>query len=1077
MKNTFKYMLMFACSLASVLSCARFDEQEEAPVAEPKVRMTFKAEIEGDADTKTVLGGQMGDQYRKVLWEPGDSIGVMYSLWYNYMEPFVNTEKEVSDVATFEGEADYGDSDYFMFYPYDKGLYCRDDDKIDFTLPSGQRYKDQSFDSGIMPMVAKGRRTERFQFQSLCGVLALNLTGSETIKSVSFSGRDASGNPIPVAGDFYVYMHYDAYPEITPREEGMTSTAVTLDCGEGIAIDPANPTPFYIVLPVGTYNEFSVVVATTDGKLMLKESKNPLTIKRANVTKTGALAYVADVAVDLSEIGHSNCYIVPKSGLYSFDADVIGNGDFGLVENANFHTKNTSIEPESADIVWEDRPGVISGLAFDGKKVSFMSAGTEGNALVAVRDASKNILWSWHIWVTDQPQEQVYVNDRGTFTMLDRNIGATRNDRGTGEEYRESMGMRYQWGRKDPFGQTASSPRGDLYDRISSQLSIAETILYPKSFVRENSPWTNEWDDNLWSSNQKTIYDPCPVGYRVPVMDVWRGFTVDGEDADRRSDMNVSGQYDHGWNFFIYDGNNTAWYPVSPYISYWGDFIEAEEEAFYWAADSMNSDNRYYFRIYYDVYSENPDLNCQINFNQTRQASYAQVVRCMKDEGHVDISYPTVKMMSISDISSTSASIEANVTDEGITEVTERGFIWGTSEDLSPENGTKVDCGSGSGKFTSTLEGLAHSTRYYVMAYATNGRGTSYSDIRSFYTPYEGNAVNLSKDGTANCYIVPPVYSEYVFNASVQGNSDESVGSIASVEVLWETRNDRNTINVGDVIDPESVVLEGNNVHFKLPFDPKPGNALIAVKDDLGTILWSWHIWVVDFDPVATQQKYISGAVMMDRNLGALSVKPADDSYDYGAYGLFYQWGRKDPFAGPGEYGNGWTHGYTAPVDAIIYDYFDLAVDNIEHTIKNPNVVYDDARWNNATDLWGSQKTKYDPCPVGWKISDNAVWSGLEVRNGDNGRSVLIDEPYSIPAAYIPKAGRTEGNAHIDGLEGAAYIWLSEYGVYMDMSENHIYSNSWGGVDHLMSVRCMKDAGTGKPGNGDDYIVDDEYEW
>lgn len=1068
MKTTFKYMLMFACSLASVLSCARFDEQEEAPVAEPKVRMTFKAEIEGDADTKTVLGGQMGDQYRKVLWEPGDSIGVINSLWYNYMEPFVNTEKEVSDVATFEGEADYGDSDYYMFYPYNRNFYCRDDDKIDFTLPSGQRYKDQSFDSGIMPMVAKGRRTERFQFQSLCGVLALNLTGSETIKSVSFSGRDASGNPIPVAGDFYVYMHYDAYPEITPREDGMTSTAVTLDCGEGIAIDPANPTPFYIVLPVGTYNEFSVVVATTDGKLMLKESKNPLTIKRANVTKTGALAYVADVAVDLSEIGHSNCYIVPKSGLYSFDADVIGNGDFGLVENANFHTTNTSIEPESAGIVWEDRPGVISGLAFDGKKVSFMSAGTEGNALVAVKDANGTILWSWHIWVTDQPQEQVYVNDRGTFTMLDRNIGATRNDRGTGEEYRESMGMRYQWGRKDPFGQTASSPRGDLYDRISSQLSIAETILYPKSYVRENDPWTNEWDDNLWSSNQKTIYDPCPVGYRVPVMDVWRGFTVDGEDADRRSEINAEGSFDRGWNF-IYDGNNTAWYPVSHYISYWGDFNETEQDAFYWAADSRNSDNRYYFRIYYDVYSENPDFNCQINFNQTRQASYAQVVRCMKDEGHVDISYPTVKVTSIKDITSAGASVLAKVSDEGISAVTERGIVWGTSEDINLENAeSKKADSAGFGEFTISLDGLAHSTTYYVKAYATNERGTSYSEARSFYTPYEGDAVNLSRNGTANCYIVPPVYSDYVFNASVKGNSDESVGDIASVEVLWETCNTSTAIETGDVI--ESVSLEGNNIFFRLPFEPKPGNALIAVKDAMGTILWSWHIWVVDFDPEETQQKYISGAVMMDRNLGALNVI----SGDVASFGLLYQWGRKDPFVGAGLY-DGWQRAFTAPSDAISYVYNDASTDTIEHAVKNPTIVYNDANWNGASDLWGIKKTKYDPCPAGWRVSEYNAWEGLALSDVPSG--LVIDEPYSVPTAYIPGAGRSEGDEYIHSIGDCAYIWLTERQSYMEIGRFYIYLNSWGGVDHLRSVRCMKDAGTGKPGNGDDYIVDDEYEW
>ena len=53
MKNTFRYLFIFACSLATVVSCARFDEQDDAPVAEPKVKMTFTAEIEGDIDADT----------------------------------------------------------------------------------------------------------------------------------------------------------------------------------------------------------------------------------------------------------------------------------------------------------------------------------------------------------------------------------------------------------------------------------------------------------------------------------------------------------------------------------------------------------------------------------------------------------------------------------------------------------------------------------------------------------------------------------------------------------------------------------------------------------------------------------------------------------------------------------------------------------------------------------------------------------------------------------------------------------------------------------------------------------------
>ena len=1471
MKNTFKYLFIFACSLASVVSCARFDEQDDAPVAEQKVRMTFTAEIEGDtdADTKTTLGGQMGDQYRKVLWEPGDSVGITNSIWYNHMDKFINTEVGTSEVATFEGSTNYGDT-YYLFYPYHENLYCEGNGTVRFNLPAGQRYRNQSFDSGSMPMVAKGNRTERFQFQSLCGVLALNMTGSETVRSVSFTGRDESGNPIPVAGDFSVNMNYKDYPEVTliQDETGTTMATVTLDCGEeGIALDPANATPFYIVLPVGTYNEFSVVVATTDGKLMLKESKKPLTIKRANVTKTSALAYVADVAVDLSEIGHANCYIVPESGLYSFDANVIGNGEFGLVENAKFHTSNTSIEPASAELLWEDRTGVISGLVFDGEKVSFMSTGIEGNALVAVKDANGTILWSWHIWVTDQPQEHVYVNDRGTFTMLDRNIGATRNDRGTGEDWRESQGLRYQWGRKDPFGQTFGSEpvyRIDMYNRISAQISLDESIQYPKSFVQNNTPWTTEMDYNLWSVNQKTIYDPCPVGYRVPPMDVWRGFTEDGENADRRSEMNVSGSFDHGWNF-IYDGTNTAWYPTSYHISTWGDFYESEYEGNCWSIGDQDTYQKKYFRFYYDVYSDNPEFNCSIEFNQTREVSNAHAIRCMKDEGHVDTSYPTVKVKDVVDVTSESAVVVASVTDEGVSEVTERGiiwglddnltvdlgnkvvadvagggeyrttltglqnatiyyvrpyainsrglsygkvssfrttyagdannlsaygtsncyivdpayckhyingsvkgsgyesigsvesvevlwetngygmktdpgtvifdvtlkdgniyfytngvegnalvaskdamgtilwswhiwvtdtpqeqlynynywlldrnlgavsadegmgdewklscglmyqperkdpfagyaftqeyayfsvddavthptvydynwnsedksgfwstiektvydpcpvgyrivvndvwngiqsvpgnghgtyfyfdtnpsarswypvgpeytpygvsyweevrmlsaeggyfwgngndhfhhrrqhgqvrcmkdegyvdmsypivgltsidgissaganlyaeitntgiaeitsrgFIWGTSDDLSLTSGTKVDCGSGSGEFNTSLDGLSHSTRYYVRAYATNERGTSYSDVKSFYTPFEGDAVNLSRNGTANCYIVPVAYSDYIFNASVKGNSDESVGAIDSAEVLWETRNTSSAIEVGDII--ETVSLDGNNIRFRLPFDPVPGNALIAVKDALGTILWSWHIWVVDFDPEETQQKYISGAVMMDRNLGALSVIPAESmSGDYGAYGLYYQWGRKDPAP---------LHGNIIPSDVVTW-YNVPGYNTLEESIWNPTTFAADIDWN-TSDKWSISKTMYDPCPYGWRVAEPGVWEGInnEIFTNCGNLYRIIPEPYSVPAAYCPMGGEYYSVwPGFNSFNDYGSWWTSSYSdraVRIHWSDTfyweHGMNSSFG-----LSVRCMKDIGTEKPGSGDDVIVDDEYEW
>ena len=1040
-----KYNIIFLAVLSAVFSCVQVDEGmlDEGGAAE-KVEMTFTAVIDAeDADTKTVLDGKLGDGTRKVLWQPSDVIAVTasthFDAGYPSVEKFTAAITEESASAKFEGTITFA-SEYRAFYPYQTEL--RDSmGYYVFKMPQVQKYVEESFDPNSAPMTAVAKPGETLQFKNLCGILALRLSGDEAVKKITFIGRDEAGNAMPVSGTFEARPSADGAPELKVLK-GVPS--VTLECASDVSLGASSSVPFYFVLPPATYSSFLVMIETKDGKIMLKEGKNPLTIRRSDVQPTAALQYVETVYIDLSERGTANSYIVPEAGLYTFDADVIGNGEFGIVEGANFHTSNTAITPTSVEVLWEDREGILTGVTLKDGKISFMSTGLEGNALVAAKNASGKILWSWHIWVTDQPADHVYVNDRGTFTMLDRNLGATRADRGVGEEWRESAGFRYQWGRKDPF-------RQEGYNRLGVQLTLDETVLYPTSYITNYDQWMSELNQNLWSTSQKTIYDPCPVGYRTPVTDVWRGFTTNGENADRISKINASGTFDHGWNF-VYDGSgNTAWYPTTNDTNIWGDWYESDVQAYLWSANSNESQDpyAYYFNFYYNIYSDNPDFDCWVRFKDHQHGmGNALAVRCMKDEGHVDTSYPTVKITSVSEVSSTGAKVTANVSDEGISAVTERGIVYGTAEDINVDNADNISVGSGSGEFTVNLTSLNHSTRYYVKAYARNERGVSYSKAMSFFTPYEGSAVNLSKDGTANCYIVPPVYSEYAFNASVKGNSDEPVGSIAEAVVLWETRNTSTAIEKGDVI--ESVSFDGNNVHFFLPAEPVPGNALIAVKDALGTILWSWHIWVVDFDPVKNGQVYIGGSMMMDRNLGALSVIPAGNEVDFGAYGLFYQWGRKDPFTIPGR-------GVTAPADAITAVSQNLS--SIEETIANPTVVYDDSYWGDDQTLWGSHKTKYDPCPVGWRVADETVWDGI---SNENFQSLdthrIISEPYSTPQAYYPLAGYGDGTQNHHWYNNYVLLWTSSwrevYRVHRtDYIDRPIYD-----VDQRMSVRCMKDA-------------------
>lgn len=1071
MKRTIKYIIGITCSLAAVFSCARFDEQELHEKGKME-RVVFSAVIKDGQQTKTALGGDIGDEYRKILWQPDDSVGIIgydYNGSY-YRSKFINTEIEESETASLAGEMN-GWSRFYGFYPYSEDLWLMNIYEITFNQPSLQTYRENSFNANAMPMVARSSAGDVFEFYSLAGVLAVNLTGTQTVKSVSFSGHDESGSPIPVAGTFSVRMDYDEYPVMTPYMYGTPLSSITLDCGDGVVLDPVKPTAFYIVLPVGTYDSFTVTVNTTDGKLMLKKGSNPLEIKRANVTKAKQLAFVEEIAIDLSEHGTANSYIVPEPGLYSFAANVIGNGGYGIVDGAKFHTEDPYITPKKAKLLWEDRAGVVNNVTSDDNKVTFVSSGQEGNALVGVVDETGTILWSWHIWVTDQPAEQTYVNGENQYVMLDRNLGAVRADRGEGEQWKDAVGLMYQWGRKDPLTFNANaidSYNNTMYTTSTEVVPVNRSIEEPTVFFGAGYYYWNETGNrSLWSSSQKTIYDPCPVGYVTPHRDVWLTFSnIDSYWNSSLSQINISGTYDNGMDL-IYDGSNTTYYPSRSKIDHNGNLETFNPNHIsLWSTDISQNDgyNVYLFKAYYYTY-----VDSWLSMDQTNYMTAAHSVRCMKDDGYVDAAKPLVKIVGTKNLTAESVTLEAIVADEGSSSVVERGIIWGTVKNLSLDNGNVEKAQEGGrGNFSIAVTGLQPSTRYYYKAYARNEQYVSYSDVKYFYTPYDGNVFNLSQEGTANCYIVPPVCAEYAFNATVKGNSGESVGEIATAEVLWETALKYDNIKVNEIIS--EVFVKGNNIHFILAPEVEDGNALIAVKDAAGKILWSWHIWVVDFDPEETQQTYQSGAVMMDRNLGATTVIPAwkgAETTDYSAYGLYYQWGRKDPFP---------YLGNIAPTAVVkLKDY----TNNVETASQNPTTVYVSPMWIDDT-MWQSSKTMYDPCPRGWRVADKSVWSGWDNAGYNyNESSKFVGPPYSTPAAYYPYTDRVDGYSTYPGaMTDNVFIWTTEraHNLYSHrMWDTFSFDNGWG-ESTRMAVRCMKDI-SGQTGNGNDYVVDDEYVW
>lgn len=235
--------------------------------------------------------------------------------------------------------------------------------------------------------------------------------------------------------------------------------------------------------------------------------------------------------VNLSKKGASNSYIVTNAGTYTFAA-VKGNSveSVGTVAKAEliWETNNTATAPEANSI--------IAKVGINGNYIIFSTPETlvPGNALIAAKDAEGKILWSWHIWIPKTAiTEDTY--GLGSVKMMSRALGALVDADGTADAKPDitSVGLIYQWGRKDPFMNASSYfsstgahgaatvPADVFTTSASAGATIAHTIENPTEYVKgadDENTWCTDATATNWGAT-KTIYDPCPPGYRVPKHD------------------------------------------------------------------------------------------------------------------------------------------------------------------------------------------------------------------------------------------------------------------------------------------------------------------------------------------------------------------------------------------------------------------------------------------------------------------------------------------------------------------------------------------------------------------------------
>ena len=290
-----------------------------------------------------------------------------------------------------------------------------------------------------------------------------------------------------------------------------------------------------------------------------------------------------------------------------------------------------------------------------------------GNAVVAVTKgsgASKTVLWSWHLWFApkDALDKIPVTNYQGKVYNFTKEALGWKPTQWSGSTYDKPRTVKvkveqtvannstkqaavinitqnpgsvkqgattlYQWGRKDAFpGVDASELAANSHftENAGSNMSIGNGIQHPDNFYTWGSAWFSAPPMgysyyNLWSADNtalgstdvgndnpvvKTVYDPCPVGFKMPANNAFTGFSTTGLNSSYLSNVNVDGTDDwqqwtnnFGHNFWTNSSKTaTIYFPASGRRFVDGGSLKNVGTGYYWSAvpNSVTSGCNLYF--------------------------------------------------------------------------------------------------------------------------------------------------------------------------------------------------------------------------------------------------------------------------------------------------------------------------------------------------------------------------------------------------------------------------------------------------------------------------------------------------
>jgi hypothetical protein len=363
--------------------------------------------------------------------------------------------------------------------------------------------------------------------------------------------------------------------------------------------------------------------------------------------------------------------------------------------------------------------------------------------------------------------------------------------------------------------------------------------------------------------------------------------------------------------------------------------------------------------------------------------------------------------------------------------------------------------------------------------------------------PRSANSVVVAPGGTVElsmAQIIREYYDGFVSAMRVSPSDD--------VTAHWEWADSPGTGTPAGAVSAIEVVTppeSGLNTRIRVTAGAREGNVVVAARVG-GTTVWSWHVWVTRYDPETLNHSYHSGGetrlsapdagkphTFMDRNLGALANSYTPGSKDYSSFGMYYQWGRKDPL--PGLYNSEPVIYVPTPGGGEEATNMPLAspamTAGVRYSVEHPGeFIYTPSSltgfwswndlsaqslatlWYDGTDVsYNISKSVYDPCPVGWRLPSKGVLEGFSPSEDKQTVSLNMgfrDTPYGfIPlAGYMDYLGRYQPSVGMYAFYTSQKdipLWYSRWadGVRYETtggSENSKFASS------AISVRCIQES-------------------